>query len=143
MLNKEGDIHYVTERCDVRIQFYVFDENNQDLSSSIAQQIRWTVHPSALTKIHLFTFDDQVAIYRDEQQQCATDGDPVLHYACLGNQPNCVSLLLSKGADFNLNNSTVGAELIDLLLAVLNIVFNLKNERSFNVLHHAALKEYA
>ncbi|CAF3754330.1 unnamed protein product, partial [Rotaria sp. Silwood1] len=38
--------------------------------------------------------------------QCVTDGDPVLHYACLGNQPNCVSLLLSKGADINLNNST-------------------------------------
>ncbi|CAF4931855.1 unnamed protein product [Rotaria sp. Silwood1] len=106
VLDKEGDIHCVTERGDVRVQFYVFDENNQDLSSSIAQQTCWIVHPSALTKIHSCTFGDQVMIYRDEQQQCTTDGDPILHYACLGNQPNCVSLLLSKGADNNLIYST-------------------------------------
>ena len=33
-----------------------------------------------------------------------------------------------------------GRELIDRLLIVSNINYNLKNKRGFNVLHHAALK---
>jgi hypothetical protein len=42
---------------------------------------------------------------------------------------------------FSTNNECVdGRELIDLLLSVSNINFNLKNKRGFNVLHHAALK---
>ena len=39
------------------------------------------------------------------------------------------------------NNECIdGRELIDRLLSVSNINYNLKNKRGFNVLHHAALK---
>lgn len=42
---------------------------------------------------------------------------------------------------FSSNNECVdGRQLIDLLLSVSNVNFNLKNKRGFNVLHHAALK---
>jgi E3 ubiquitin-protein ligase mind-bomb len=39
-------------------------------------------------------------------EQRDADGDTALHYACFGNQPDCILLLLSKGADINSINST-------------------------------------
>lgn len=69
VLGKEGHVHRVTERGDVRVQFHIPDENNQDQSSSsIAQQNRWTFHPGALCKIHSFSVGDQVIICGDEQR---------------------------------------------------------------------------
>jgi E3 ubiquitin-protein ligase mind-bomb len=61
-------IHSVTERGDIRVQFHIGDENNEDQSLSIAQQNRWTFHPGALSKIHSFTTGDQVLICADKQR---------------------------------------------------------------------------
>ncbi|CAF0869158.1 unnamed protein product [Rotaria sp. Silwood1] len=68
VLGKEGHVHRVTERGDVRVQFHIPGDNNQDSSSSIAQQNRWTFHPGALCKIHSFSVGDQVIICGDEQR---------------------------------------------------------------------------
>jgi E3 ubiquitin-protein ligase mind-bomb len=68
VLGKDGHVHRVTERGDVRVQFHIGDETNEDQSSSIAQQNRWTFHPGALSKMHSFTTGDQVIICADEQR---------------------------------------------------------------------------
>ena len=68
VLGKEGHVHRVTERGDVRVQFHIGEGNSEDQSSSVAQQNRWTFHPGALSKIHSFTTGDQVLICADEQR---------------------------------------------------------------------------
>lgn len=71
VLGKEGHVHRVTERGDVRVQFHIGDETNPDQcssSSSMAQQNRWTFHPGALSKIYSFAMGDQVIICSDEQR---------------------------------------------------------------------------
>ena len=71
VLGKEGHVHRVTERGDVRVQFHIGDENIPDQcssSTSVAQQNRWTFHPGALSKIYSFSIGDQVMICADEQR---------------------------------------------------------------------------
>ncbi|XP_071109275.1 E3 ubiquitin-protein ligase MIB2-like isoform X1 [Haliotis cracherodii] len=54
-IGKVGTVHRITDRGDVRVQY--------DGCSN-----RWTFHPSALTKVHMFTQDDVVKIVENEQQ---------------------------------------------------------------------------
>ena len=70
ILGKEGHVHRVTERGDVRVQFHMNSQENDDQSTSAAtaQQNRWTFHPGALTKIYSFNTGDQVIICSDEQR---------------------------------------------------------------------------
>ena len=75
VLGKEGHVHRVTDRGDVRVQFHTTDENSAEApspsSSSVgvqAQHNRWTFHPGALSKIHSFTTGDQVIVCADEQR---------------------------------------------------------------------------
>ena len=68
VLGKEGHVHRVTERGDVRVQFHINEENPSEPSSTVAQQNRWTFHPGALSKIHSFTTGDHVIICADESR---------------------------------------------------------------------------
>lgn len=73
VLGKEGHVHRMTERGDVRVQFHIADENTPEQcssssSTSIAQQNRWTFHPGAWSRVHSFNVGDRVLICSDEQR---------------------------------------------------------------------------